>query len=240
MEELAQRLTGWIREHVAAAGAKGVVLGMSGGVDSSVLSVLCHRAFPDNTLGLILPCHSDPQDEEHAWLVARNFGISARRVELDGIYDRLVESLSNGELPAGNRRLGESNLKPRLRMTALYYFANRLNYMVVGSSNRCEITVGYYSKYGDGGVDLMPLGNLVKRQVWELALYLGVPQVIIARPPSAGLWPGQTDEREMGLSYAELDRYLETGQASPQVRDRIEFLRARSAHKRILPPIPGF
>jgi len=123
-------------------------------------------------------------------------------------------------------------------MATIYYFANCLGYLVVGSSNRCEVSVGYFSKYGDGGVDIMPLGNLVKSQVRDLARHLGVPQVIIDKPPSAGLWAGQTDEQEMGLTYEQLDAYFTTGKAPDAVRRRIEERIARNAHKRAVLPIP--
>ena len=117
--------------------------------------------------------------------------------------------------------------------------ANQQEYMVVGSGNRSELATGYFTKYGDGGVDMLPLGNLVKEQVRELAQFLDVPQPIIDKPPSAGLWAGQTDEGELGFSYQELDRYLVTGQAASEVRARIEARIAASAHKRQLPPVAG-
>jgi NAD+ synthase len=125
-------------------------------------------------------------------------------------------------------------------MLTLYYFANQLKYMVVGSSNRSELSVGYFTKYGDGGVDILPLGNLVKGQVRELASFLGIPQEIIDKPPSAGLWPGQTDEGDLGFSYDELDRYLVSGQASDKVRGRIESMMAAGSHKRLPPTVPTF
>ena len=122
-------------------------------------------------------------------------------------------------------------------MLTLYYFANKRKYMVVGSSNRSELSVGYFTKYGDGGVDILPLGNLVKGQVRKLAGFLGIPQQIIDKPPSAGLWEGQTDEGELGLSYEELDRYLVTGEASNELREKIESMIVASNHKRLPPPV---
>ena len=136
--------------------------------------------------------------------------------------------------------MAEANLKPRIRMATLYYFANQLHYLVVGSGNKCELAVGYFAKYGDGGVDILPLGNLVKSQVRELAHYLGIPEEVVDKPPSAGLWEGQTDEQEMGLTYEELDRYFTTGEATEEVRKRIEEKIALNAHKRVMPPIPPF
>ena len=125
-------------------------------------------------------------------------------------------------------------------MASLYYHANRLNYMVVGASNRSELSTGYFTKWGDGGVDIMPIGNLVKKQVVELARYLGIPEEIIKKPPSAGLWQGQTDEGEMGLTYQDLDNYLTIGRATAEIKNKIETMMAKAQHKRIMPPIPDF
>ncbi len=240
MKELSENLVSWIREKILDAGCKGAVVGMSGGIDSSVVAILCKQAFPQNTLGILNPCHSIPEDEEHAMIVADKFNIESRKIVLDSIFDTMSGFLQNDKIDAATMRLAEANLKARLRMVTWYYLANQLNYMVIGSSNRSEITVGYFTKYGDGGVDIMPLGNLVKSQVRELAGFLGIPQVIIDKAPSAGLWPGQTDEADMGFSYAELDRYLLTSQASDEVKNKIESMKARNHHKRSLPPIPDF
>ena len=140
----------------------------------------------------------------------------------------------------GLDRLAQSNLKARLRMVTLYYHANRIKYMVVGSGNRSELSIGYFTKWGDGGVDIMPIGNLVKKQVVELAQHLGIPKEIIDKPPSAGLWQGQTDEGEMGLTYQDLDSYLTTGRADAKVKSKIEAIIAINRHKRTLPPVPDF
>jgi NAD+ synthase len=136
-------------------------------------------------------------------------------------------------------RLAQANIKPRLRMATLYYVANRLGYLVAGTGNRSEIAIGYYTKYGDGGVDLLPLGSLVKSEVRALARDLGVPAPIIEKAPSAGLWLGQTDEGEMGFTYDELDDYLRRGPESvaPAMAMRIERLTRASEHKRNLPPV---
>ena len=240
----AERLTGklilWLRDSVLAAHCKGVVLGMSGGIDSSALAVICQRAFPQSTLGVIMPCHSYPEDEEHARAVASKFSISTTTVVLDSIFDTLLKVLPPSKADPAVTRLAEANLKARLRMLTLYYFANQLNYVVAGSGNRSELSMGYFTKHGDSGVDIMPLGNLVKKEVRELAGFLGVPQTIIDKPPSAGLWPGQTDENEMGFSYEELDRYLMTGEAPAELKKKIDSLMAATEHKRQPPPRPIF
>jgi NAD+ synthase len=238
MEELARKLTSWIGEQVKAADAKGVVVGMSGGLDSSVVAVLCKRALPQNTLGVLLPCYSSEIDLSHARLVAQEFDIATTTVTLDSIFDAVKKALPSEGFDAETEKLAQANLKPRLRMLTLYYLANRLGYLVVGSGNRSELEVGYFTKYGDGGVDILPLGNLLKSQVRELASYLGIPEQIISKPPSAGLWPGQTDEAELGISYEELDRYLMSGKASEEVKQKIEALSRSAAHKRCPPPSP--
>ncbi len=240
VEELAEKLASWIREKVLAGGRQGTVLGMSGGVDSSVAALLCHRAFPQHTVGVIMPCHSSPEDEQQAMAVATKFSVPTKTVILDSAFDALLKVLPDTNTTLAASRLAKANLKVRLRMLTLYYFVNQLDHMVVGASNRSELAVGYFTKYGDGGVDIMPMGNLVKKQVMELARFLDIPQEIIDKPPSAGLWPGQTDEGDLGLSYAELDRYLITGEAPGEVRKKIESMMAASSHKRLTPLVPEF
>lgn len=236
-ERVTGKLVSWIKDRVSAAGCKGVVLGMSGGLDSSVLAVLCHRAFPRSILGVIMPCYSCPEDMEHAQAVAGKFSIPTETVVLDTVFDALIKVLPPPEAEPGVKRMASANLKARLRMVTLYYFANQFKYMVVGSSNRCELSVGYFSKYGDGGSDILPLGSLVKGQIRELAVFLGIPRQIVDKPPSAGLWEGQTDEDEMGFSYEELDRYLVSGEASDALRKKIESMIAAASHKRLPPPV---
>jgi NAD+ synthase len=196
---------------------------------------------------VLLPCYSHPQDEEDARLVASAFRIPVARVDLGPAYDALMEHLQPAVrgLPQTvdavdiKQQMPGANVKPRLRMASLYFLANSLNYLVAGTGNRSEITLGYYTKYGDGGVDLLPIGGLLKREVRSLARHLGVPAAIIEKPPSAGLWPGQTDEHEMGFGYDELERYLVEGPASvePAVAGRIQRLIDLSEHKRASAPV---
>jgi len=235
MEKLCDKLVEWLKNYVKNAGASGAVFGMSGGVDSSVVSVLCKKAFGDNVLGLIMPCHSDKNDELDAKLVAEKFDIKYKVVTLDSVYDEFLKVVDETE-----DKLVKANIKPRLRMTTLYYYAGLNNYLVVGAENKSDLVVGYFTKHGDSGADLMPIANLVKSQVRMLASYLGIPQKIIDKAPSAGLWSGQTDESEMGITYEELDNYILTGKADPKVKERIELLNKRSEHKRSLAKKPEF
>ena len=242
MEQLAEHLTDWIRAEVTAGGGRGAVFGLSGGIDSAVVATLAKQAFPHHTLGVLMPCHSDPRDAEDGALVAHHFGVPSATVDLGPVYDLLLEQLAGSSTDLPESRLATANLKPRLRMTTLYAFANQLGYRVLGTGNRSELAVGYFTKYGDGGVDLLPLGSLVKSEVRELARRLDVPASIIEKPPSAGLWADQTDETEMGLTYEELDAHLLTGAASPAVKARVDALHDASEHKRALPkiaPKPG-
>jgi NAD+ synthase len=239
-EQLAEKLASWIKDKVLAAGSKGAVLGLSGGVDSSVAAVLCHRAFPQTTLAVLMPCYSSQEYMAHARLVAEKFSIPTKTVVLDDAFDGLLKVLPDDKVEPDVNRLAQANIKARLRMLALYYFANRLKYMVVGASNRDELAIGYFTKYGDGGADILPLGSLLKGEVRELAKFLGIPEPIIDKPPSADLWEGQTDEGELGLSYDELDRYLTTGEAPAEIKKRIDAMTRASEHKRQPPPVANF
>lgn len=237
LSRLSDKISGWIKGKAEQAGAKGAVFGLSGGVDSSVVAALCKRALGDDVLALIMSCHSSPQDEEYARQVAKKFDVRVRTVSLDEIYDKFIQVL-----PGGNK-MAFANLKPRMRMIILYYFANNLNYLVVGTGNRTEITLGYFTKYGDGGADILPLGGLLKTEVVKLAEYLEVPRDIIDRTPSAGLWPGQTDEEEMGITYQELDQIIQfiEGRTKKKVSEskleKVKTFIRTSQHKRESPPV---
>ncbi len=235
--KLSDRVSRWIRKEVEKAGAAGILVGLSGGIDSAVVAVLAKKAMGDHVLGLILPCHSLYEDEQDAVLLAEQFGIRWERLDLAPVYDSFLQFLPEGG------EMCRANLKPRLRMTVLYYFANKWNYLVAGTGNKSERLMGYFTKHGDGGVDMLPLGDLTKTQVRKLARQLGIPSRIIDRPPSAGLWDGQTDEEDMNIRYEELDKIinsLEKKKESKLSRARVSYVKgmiARSRHKRAIPPI---
>ena len=250
MTRRASDIADWIRQQVTAASVRGLVVGLSGGLDSAIVARLSQIAMPANVVAAILPCHSDPGDERDAQLIVQQFALPVVRIDLAPAYDLLVNDLKTIflQLPrdqapitgSAEARLPLANLKPRLRMSTLYFIANSLNYLVVGTGNRSELTIGYFTKHGDGAADLLPLGRLMKREVRELAAELEIPQSIIDKAPSAGLWAGQTDEDEMGFSYADLERYLTTGPegVAPALAMRIERLIRSTEHKRAQAIIP--
>ncbi|GBF36031.1 NAD+ synthase [Methanofervidicoccus abyssi] len=209
VEKTVEKLTHFIKNVVKKAGARGVVVGLSGGIDSSVVATLCVKALGrDKVLGVIMPERdSDPKDIEHAKMIAEKLGI---RYILSDITDILRAFGAGGYIPTREfDKIADGNLKARIRMCILYYFANRRKLLVAGTSNKSELYMGYGTKYGDLGSDFLVIGNLFKTEVRELAKYLGIPQEIINKPPSAGLWKGQRDEEELGITYEVLDRILE-------------------------------
>ena len=228
----------WLHERVEDAKASGIILGLSGGIDSSVLAALAREALGrDKVLGVIMPCHSIREDENDARLLAHELDIAFVKVDLTDTFDTLYGSI---ELITGNsNELVRSNMKARLRMVTLYAIAQSKNLLVCGTSNRSEYETGYFTKYGDSGVDLMPLAGFLKREIREMARILHVPERIIAKAPSAGLYAGQTDENDMGFTYETLDEYLASGRIEDEkARERIDVMRRRSEHKR--KPIPIF
>jgi NAD+ synthase len=236
--ELIDDISMWIKDQVTQAGAEGVVLGLSGGIDSAVVAALAKKSLCDKVLGLVLPCHSHKEDAEHAQLIASHLQLETSTIDLSPLYDSLTAILP----PAAKHTT--ANIKPRLRMTTLYHFASLRNYLVAGTGNKSEITIGYFTKHGDGGVDILPLGDLLKSQVREIAKKLALPDHIITKPPSAGLLPGQTDEGELKISYQQLDQAIQElpphrdKKTPSEIHSRLEELMKKSEHKRI--PIPFF
>lgn len=234
-DHVEKTLIEWLKGQVKKANAEGVVLGLSGGIDSSVTAALAKKTFPDNTLGIVMPCNSNEQDKVDAIKIAKQFDIEYKVKDLASLYDSF-KKIVNVEEEKSKNNLALANVKPRLRMTTLYYYSARKNYLVLGTDNWSELKVGYFTKYGDGGIDLTILGRLVKTEVRELARQLKIPEKIIEKKPSAGLWEDQTDEEEMGLTYEQLDRYILTGNAEPDIKEKIEKLSEKNKHK--LEPIP--
>ncbi len=230
MDKTVESLVTWLREKVAEAKCKGVVFGLSGGVDSAVVAGLSKLAFPDSSLGLIMPCHSKVEDEIDARLLASSMDLKVEKVDLTRVYDTLLDEAS-----ASENALAKSNIKPRLRMTTLYYYAQRNKYLVLGPSNKSEMYVGYFTKHGDSGCDLFVLADFTKDEVYNLARELKIPKKIIDKKPSAGLVSGQSDEEDLGFSYQVLDSYIKGGQINPEDKVKIDKMHRQSEHKRKMP-----
>lgn len=228
----------WLREKALEANAKGLIVGLSGGIDSSVVAFLIKKAFPENSLGVIMPIHSQPADQLDAEKLVEVTGIKHYVVDLSddhtNIKNKVVGQL-DGDI---NDRGADSNLRARLRMSTLYTFSNALNYLVVGTDNAAEEMTGYFTKYGDGGVDVLPIARLTKREVYAWGEYLGVPESVLKRSPSAGLWEGQTDEAEMGVTYDAIDDYIEGKPVNEEDKKVIERMIRVTEHKRVMPPMP--
>jgi NAD+ synthase len=211
-EETVNIISGFIRDKAEESRTSGVVIGLSGGLDSSITAYLCAKSLKnDQILGIIMPTITTPlEDIEDAISVAEALGIEYEIIHVDHLIEPFKELCvhSSSQNPNSSRDLANANLKARIRMMILYYHANNLNRLVTGTGNRTELLVGYFTKYGDGGVDLLPIGDLYKTDVRKLASYMGVPKKIIEKAPTAGLWAGQTDEEELGIKYELLDKLL--------------------------------
>lgn len=241
-----EALEAFLQDHVGDAGASGVVVGLSGGVDSALVAALAARALgPKKVATFFLRIEGPPKgDLEDARAVAAMFKVPFEVRDLTVPYFALVEATRAKD------RAVRGNLKARLRMAALYAEANRRKALVLGTGNKSELLTGYFTKWGDGACDLLPIGDLYKGQVRELAAKLQVPKRVVEKTPSAGLWPGQTDEGELGISYEDLDRVLlglELKMDDALIVKRAEVpltkvksVRARveaSAHKRRMPVV---
>lgn len=222
-------MVSWLRDKRDKTGLKGAVFGLSGGLDSAVVAGLAKLAFPDEHLAIVMPIHSLEEDEEDAKLVAEKLGIKTARVDLTSTYDDFVKSAKAKDFT----KMSLSNIKPRLRMTNLYLYGQNLSYMVVGSSNKSEYLVGYFTKWADSACDIYLLKDFYKREVYEIAKVLGVPDKIINKKPSAGLWKGQSDEDELGVSYDDIEKYFEGKAIDTEKEKRIKKLYNSTQHKRV-------
>jgi len=237
-----EEICGWIDEYVAGAGASGVVVGLSGGIDSSVVACLaCEALGPDRVYGVIMPCQSESSDHVLASNLAENLKIRCCVVNLDHTCQMMAGLFALGV--GVKNELTMPNTRSRLRMVTLYAFASELGYLVCGTDNKSENMLGYFTKYGDGGVDFNPIGEYFKDEVYDLARAFHhrqsfiIPDEIISRKPTAGLMPGQTDEDELGITYEELNKELRRiaageGTDNPSVLA----MHVNSKHKREVPP----
>ncbi|MCK4714693.1 MAG: NAD+ synthase [Candidatus Aenigmarchaeota archaeon] len=249
--KLAQRLSKKIAAYFKDAGYENAVLGLSGGLDSSTTAYLLANALGAHHLfGAILPSSSSRQEDiAHAHLVARTIGFNYYRFNISDISDSIVFRIHGRGLTPQDK-LARGNITARLRSLFLYNIASRKRALVVGTGDRSELLLGYFTKYGDGAVDLLPLGSLYKTEVKALARVIGVPDTIIQEPPSPGLWQGQTAESELGASYEKIDailRLLVDKKKKPsavakavhnrRLVARVQEMIETSGHKRRAPPI---
>ena len=227
----------FIRNVLASAGARGIVFGNSGGKDSTLVGILCKKAC-ENTIGLIMPCGSRRNyetDKTDAQIIAKQYNIDVRLVDLSESRNELVRAV--GE----TTELTDSalaNIAPRLRMTALYAVATGENRLVAGTSNRSEGYMGYFTKWGDGACDFNPIADLTVMEVYEFLHFLNAPEWIFHKAPSAGLFDGQTDEKEMGITYRSIDNFLLTGTVNEHDQALMERFHQSSEHKRKMPVMP--
>ncbi len=247
-EHAVETITSFLRSHCLYHGNEGAVVGLSGGVDSAIVARLARDALGEaRVLGVSMPDASYPADlARETDQYARSLGIEYRTLGIDAI-----EAAYRATVPEITDRVTLGNTKARIRMSLLYSLARERRRVVVGTGNKSELLLGYFTKYGDGGADLMPIGDLYKTEVWELSARLDLPRSIRERAPTAGLWEGQTDEAELGLPYARLDRILHglergipeeeiavrTGEPVERVRQYAQRVVAHR-HKRRTPPIP--
>ncbi len=229
-EEFEKRVA-YIRAKLAEAHADGIVFGNSGGKDSALVGILC-KAACENTVGIIMPCASRQnygRDRDDGNALAARFGIETRTVDLTAVRDAELLALK-GTVELNDMAL--TNIAPRLRMTTLYAVAAAENRLVAGTGNRSEVYMGYFTKWGDGASDFNPIADLCATEVFAFLRFLDAPASIIEKAPSAGLFDGQTDEKEMGVTYRAIDEYLLCGTANAADRAVIERYHGRSAHKR--------
>ncbi|MXR57842.1 NAD(+) synthase [Mesomycoplasma hyorhinis] len=227
-------LVNWIKNQVKKANKSGVIVGISGGIDSALVAVLAKKAFPNDSLGLVMKIKDMSKDLQDISKLVKKFDIQTREINLSNIYENFVDTLKLED------KMSLANLQPRLRMSTLYAIAQEKKYLVLGTDNLVEMYIGYFTKYGDGGVDLLPIVNLSKTQVYNLAKELGINEEILNKAPSAGLWENQKDEDEMKFSYKDFDQFLQDkSKLKKSVVDRIEYLHEISQHKRNKIPRPS-
>ena len=235
LKEYCLEIEKFLQGYLASSGCKCFVLGLSGGIDSSLVAAIAKKAVGKERLFCYsLPIHSHVNDENDATKLAKMLDLNFKVVDLSKTYDSFVNDIEGNEFA----RLSKSNLKVRMRMCALFAFAQEKNGLVLGTDNYDENYVGYFTKFGDGACDLLPIVHLTKAEVREAAKLYGVSLDLVNRTPSAGLFEGQTDEKEMGITYDELDAYLLGKEVNEKAKERIEHLHKVSEHKRLETPRP--
>ncbi|MBO7390809.1 MAG: NAD(+) synthase [Clostridia bacterium] len=234
-EKEKQKRVAFIQDMLASTGAKGIVFGNSGGKDSALVAALSSFATK-NVLGVIMPCASKRnfgEDREDGLAVAAKYGVETMIVDLTKVRSELLSAVGDSLTTKG----ALSNIAPRLRMTTLYAIGAEKGYLVAGTGNKSERYMGYFTKWGDGACDFNPIADLTATEVFDFLRYLGAPEHVVTKAPSAGLFEGQTDEAEMGVTYAEIDAYLRGEKVSEEAEKIIEKYHKSSLHKMALPPV---
>lgn len=249
LEKTKNDIVNFIQAKVSESNTDGIVVGLSGGIDSTLVACLaCEALGKDKVFGIVMPSNTTPaEDTIHGISIAKDLGIRYEEIAIDSI---LNEYLSMTQLEKSTLAIG--NLKARIRMSIIYYYANAYNFLVSGTGNRSEILIGYFTKHGDGACDIEPIGDLYKHDVYRLAEYMNVPSEVLNKPPRAGLWNNQTDEEEIGMSYDLLDQILyfhsEKDMENAEIAQKLEIpiddvdmiitKVIRSAHKSKVPESP--
>src|SRR5690625_1116661 len=241
MKKVIDDVVTWLAAKVKETGVKGLVVGVSGGLDSAVVAHLIQKAAPDASLGVIMPLNTKEQDIAHARKVINSSDIKSMMIDLTDTHQLMFKQVKEGikdEFDESHGQLADANLRARLRMSTLYTIATNYNYLVVGTDNASEYFTGYFTKYGDGGVDIQPIIDFTKAEVREMATVLGVPDEVVQKKPSADLWVGQTDEDEMGTTYDKIDAYIQGEEIPEKDKEIIEKMHKKSMHKRV--PLPKY
>lgn len=227
-------IVSWLKEYLDNSGSEGIVFGVSGGIDSALLCAIANNYFPNKSLALTMNIENSQEDIDDAKLVLSTFkNVQSIDVELEKVYNSFLKVL-----PIGLSEQAKGNLKARLRMITLYSYAQDKKYLVCGTSNAAEFVTGYFTKYGDSGCDILPLVNFPKSYIVECAKFLGVPEKIINKKPTAGLRPNQTDEEDLGIGYDIIDDFLLGNFIDNKDLVQIIKLQIDTDHKRKLPASP--
>lgn len=228
------QIINWIKEEVKKANCSGVAVGISGGIDSALVAYLAKKAFPNDSIGILIPINKKRQfDLEDGLELVKKLDLDYKVIDLSHEYQSMIDKM-NVQLD-----LTKGNMQARLRMTTIYAFAQERKYLVLGTDNKAEYDLGYFTKWGDGGCDLLPIVNLYKSEVFEYAKKVGIPINIINKPPSAGLWDDQSDEKELGFTYDDYEQYDKNLLTDQQLIEKIKLQISKTNHKRIeIPKAP--
>lgn len=245
-QSILEKIGKFLVKEVAQRSSSGVIFGLSGGIDSAVIAILCTKFLKDNSLALVMPDSkiTPKKDTEDALNLVDKFGLEYKLIDINPIYNEYSKYIEPNPLALGN-------LRARIRANILYYYANAKNLLVLGSSDKSEFLIGYFTKFGDGAADLLPIVSLYKTQIRQFAKLIGVPDVIISKKSSPSLWEGHVAESELGVSYEQIDSVLhcvvdkslsqsETANFTgiePSIVDKIYKLYKKNEHKRITPTV---